>query len=429
MATINFIMKSSRKGTLATIYVRFREGRNIDLVASTKKSIQPDYWSKRTQTIKQRITDSEIVEDGDVVSMDDTLTQLKDFVAKERFLLSGIPTSKWLKEVIQKFNKIKFGEAETLNMFIQRYIDEIGSGKRYTNTKTKTRYTAGTVKNYVSFQTQFNEFQEKIKSELDFQDINIDTYKAFLDFFNHKNYSTNTTGRMIKALKAIMRAAREEGLHDNEEYERKAFSAPSAYVENIYLNESELNKIAGLELTGEMETARDVFLVGCYTAQRYSDYSRITSDNIITVQGKKFIELIQKKTKVRVRIPIMPELEAILKKYNYRLPKTWEQKVNENIKKVGEKAGIIDTIQINESKGGLSTQKTVKKYELIVTHTARRSGITNMYLNDIKPIDIMKFSGHKTEKQLLDYIKTGMDDTAEKLSSHPYFNNQLKVAK
>ena len=56
------------------------------------------------------------------------------------------------------------------------------------------------------------------------------------------------------------------------------------------------------------------------------------------------------------------------------------------------------------------------------------SGITNWYLADIKPIDIMKFSGHKTEKQLLDYIKTGMDDTAEKLSNHPYFNHNLKVA-
>ncbi len=38
----------------------------------------------------------------------------------------------------------------------------------------------------------------------------------------------------------------------------------------------------------------------------------------------------------------------------------------------------------------------------------------------------MKFSGHKTEKQLLDYIKTGMDDKGEKLSNHTYFNHNLR---
>ena len=38
------------------------------------------------------------------------------------------------------------------------------------------------------------------------------------------------------------------------------------------------------------------------------------------------------------------------------------------------------------------------KCDLIKTHTARRSGCTNMYLAKIQPIDIMKISGHKTER-------------------------------
>ncbi|MFO7852017.1 MAG: hypothetical protein ACQERS_11285 [Bacteroidota bacterium] len=79
-------------------------------------------------------------------------------------------------------------------------------------------------------------------------------------------------------------------------------------------------------------------------------------------------------------------------------------------------------------KGGLKITSEVPKCDLIKTHTARRTGCTNMYLAGIKPIDIMKISGHKTEREFLAYIKTGKEETAKKLHSHPYFiGNQLKV--
>jgi hypothetical protein len=76
---------------------------------------------------------------------------------------------------------------------------------------------------------------------------------------------------------------------------------------------------------------------------------------------------------------------------------------------------------------GRDIQRTVGKCELIVTHTASRSGITYMYIAGINPVDIMKISGHKTEKQLLEYIKTRMDATAEKLSVHEYFSPLKKL--
>ena len=74
------------------------------------------------------------------------------------------------------------------------------------------------------------------------------------------------------------------------------------------------------------------FCCGCYTAQRFSDYSRINKSNIRTIDEKKVIDLIQQKTGERVVIPIRRELETILNKYEYTLPKTYEQKINERIK-------------------------------------------------------------------------------------------------
>ena len=146
--------------------------------------------------------------------------------------------------------------------------------------------------------------------------------------------------------------------------------------------------------------------------------------------GSRVIDLIQQKTSERVIIPIRPELDEILKKYNYEVPKSFEQKINERIKEVGQLAGITETVIIEENKGGFKVKKDVSKNELIKTHTARRTGCTLMHLAGVQTIDIMKISGHKSERELLNYIKVGKEETAQNLSEHPYFiGSHLKIAK
>ena len=53
-----------------------------------------------------------------------------------------------------------------------------------------------------------------------------------------------------------------------------------------------------MELTGLKEQMRDVFLIGCYTALRYSDFSKIEKGCIgYTLKGTKVIRITQQKTK------------------------------------------------------------------------------------------------------------------------------------
>ena len=243
-----------------------------------------------------------------------------------------------------------------------------------------------------------------------------------------------------------MHAARDEGLHNNIEIDRKKFKAISVEVQNIYLSESELSQILKLDLHEfpQQEIARDVFLIGCYTAQRFSDYCRITKGNLRIQsinqnanpkkKGKKLnplilktIDIVQEKTGERCIIPIRPELDHILKKYDYSVPKIFEQKLNSLIKTVGKKAKINEKIRITEFRGGLKVEKDYFKYDLIRTHTARRSGCTNMYLAGIPAIDIMKISGHRTETEFMKYIKVTKEQTAANLAIHPYFNHITKV--
>jgi integrase len=100
----------------------------------------------------------------------------------------------------------------------------------------------------------------------------------------------------------------------------------------------------------------------------------------------------------------------ILKKYkdNYNsLPKALSnQNFNQYIKEVCQKAGLTE-------KGRLLTFPKKELYECITSHTARRSFATNLYLDGYPTIEIMKITGHKTEKAFMKYIKVSKQDAAK----------------
>lgn len=452
MAKINFIVKSKHEGQPATVYLRYSDTRGIDLVTATTEKIFPETWSNKSQSFKQRLVFNALFSELQKTEIENRLTEIKAFVNNEYFLLKGNPVTKdWLKSTIDKFYDKEAPGKENLNQYLKRFIAEAESGKRLCfNGNTKKAYSPGTLRSYRDFRRSFNLYQgiyeepkhkSKKKEEpkrpykpLNFNDITIDFYNDFMQFFYDRSCGANYVGKHIKTLKTILRQSRDEGLHNNTEVERKAFKAISEPSESIYLTEEELKSLLKLDLSKpeqkHLDIARDVFLCGCYTAQRYSDYSRISKEMIKKYSGNKVIELIQQKTGEKCIIPIRPELDAILKKYDYTLPKTYEQKLNKYIKEIGGTAEITEVIHYEHNKGGLTVKAKVKKCDLIKTHSARRSGCTLMYLAGIPVIDIMKVSGHKTEKEFLKYIKVGKEETAVNLSSHPYFKgNVLKIAK
>lgn len=451
MATVNYLIRTQRKGIFASIYIRLKDGRKVDYRVKTDFKIPPEFWNGKSQSFKKGILFTDSFTEKDKVEVEDRLRDLKNFVLKSynKRVVQGKPiTKEWFLTTFSEFFN-KSETVETLNSFISKFINEIETGVRlYSHNNRTERYKPLTIKNYKGFQAQFNEFQgiytieqlNKLGEEevvprphrvLDFEDITMDLYDQLVVFFNDKSYSPNTIGRHIKTLKVIMRHAKEQGLHNNNEFERKKFKTIKIPVREIYLNEKELKSLLELDLNEDhsLEIARDVFLIGCFTAQRFSDYSRIRKENIRTLEkGMKVIDLIQKKTGEQVLIPIRPELERLLKKYDYNVPKIFEQKLNSKIKEVGEKAGITELVLKEEIRGGLTLKKEVPKNTLIKTHTARRSGCTNMYIGGVKVLDIMKISGHKSEREFLQYIKISKEETMEKLQNHPYFTqSQLKL--
>lgn len=432
MATVKFYLRT-KLDKLAPVYLRMTDTGGVNFIVKTPFKMVPAYWNAKKQTCKDNILDTEIFTKEDAKKIEDRFTELKDKILYESFELKGPVTLEWLNETVNKYFNKDAPKVETLRQYIDRFYNEAKAGTRLASAgNTKRRYAYETLRSLKGTKLSFEMFEDETGRKSNFNDITIDWYNDFLAFYYKRGCGANYIGKHIKNLKTIMRQAREEGLHNNTEIERRSFKALSEPSESIYLTEKEVAAMYAKDLSDNAVYAkvRDVFLCGVYTAQRYSDYSRINKDMIKEEDGVRYIELIQQKTGEKCLIPMRPELETILSRYDYTLPKTFEQKINLNIKEVGKLCDIKEGIVTETFKSGMKVKKTTPKYKLIKTHTARRTGCTLMYLAGVQPIDIMKVSGHKTQKEFLKYIKVGKKETAMNLARHPYFiGNPLAVAK
>lgn len=356
--------------------------------------------------------------------------------------------------------KAKAAEAKkmTLSKYIEQYLKEIKAGARQTD--SGKCYSPETIRTIVTSVNQWKAFQKKKHKVYDFDDVDMKCYYDFTTYLKTKTkkkgdeevfagYSINTVGKCIKQLKAILNAAETEGYHHNAIYKNKKFKGTRVEVDNVYLTKEELQKLMDLKFekpgTG-MEIARDIFMVGCWTAQRVSDYNNISKDSIQTLVKRSiedvpnpdkpgetmevikkkeitYISIRQQKTGAKVAIPCSTQLLEILKKYDFQMPHLEDQVINRYLKDLCKAAGIDDMVEIEETKGGTPKKVWKPKYDLVHTHTARRTGATLMYLSGMDVYDIMKITGHSSPVMLKKYIKADQLTVVEKITDkYDYFD-------
>ena len=98
------------------------------------------------------------------------------------------------------------------------------------------------------------------------------------------------------------------------------------------------------------------------------------------------------------------------------------QKFNDYLKELAQRADLTELVQTTRTKGGRKVTTTRPKWELVTTHTARRSFATNAYKGGVSTVDIMKMTGHKTETSFMRYIKVTAEDTGLRMLAHPHFS-------
>ena len=154
-----------------------------------------------------------------------------------------------------------------------------------------------------------------------------------------REFSANNAAKVFEVIKQFMNEALRLEYHNNRRHQENGFGVKREKVQSkIRVTFDELQELMEKDLSKRprWERTRDLFIVGCYTGLRFSDWHKISKDNIEEEDGEELLEILTQKTKQLVMIPILPELQTILKKYDYVLPRVCPQEFNRTIKKVAK---------------------------------------------------------------------------------------------
>lgn len=380
--------------------------------------VNPIDWDKEKEQVKSK---QATTVDGKF-KLNDLLDELKKICNNG---IIGIPkTPDELKAEMDAFIKqnhkeqIELREAKeaaekltrpTLYTLADRFIN--GEIKFKGKDKSKS-----SLQNYAAVTKHLKEFEKKEGYPVDFETITLDFFYRYVTYLKKQGLAVNTIAKDISILKVFMGEAVDMDYTDNMKFKHKKFSFNEEETDHVYFTEADLHKLYKFEVTNsKLEQVRDLFIFGAWVGLRFSDYNTIKPEHIKQIDGGYFIDMITQKTKERVIIPCNPVVLEIFNKYEHkanRLPKSISnQKFNEYIKEVCKLAEMDD-------KGRLNSKPNTMLWETVSSHTCRRSFATNYYLQGFPTIDLMKITGHKTERAFLKYIRVSKLDTAKRMAEH-----------
>lgn len=405
MATLKFVLSKSQnqrkiKSPESMLMLRYTHKKKVTYI-TTHKNIRDDHWDSKNQRIKRCSSGS----DRANIYLSTIKQKLNDIV--NGLLINGEdPTTIHVKSLYSETKIIQSKKTQfTFFEYAEHFLE-----------LSKKSKSPGTLKTYRTVINQLKKYENYSGKKLDWHNIDMDFYYDFQDFYTGvQGFMNNGFGRVIKNIKVILNEATDKGYNTHLMYKNKNFRTVREEVNNIYLSEEELESMINLDLTNNksLERVRDLFIVGCYTGLRFSDFSELKKEHIV---GDTFkIQTI--KTNEPVTIPLMDIVKKIMKKYKDNpnsLPKSCvNQTMNKHLKEIGKLAKINGNFLKVRTKGKQRIEQTFEKHELITTHTARRSFATNMFKRGVPSRVIMKITGHRTEKAFSSYIKVSQDENAE----------------
>lgn len=455
----NYFLRTKREKGTASVYLRVQK-RNpkLNILVCSKVSVDIQQWDKVTQDVA-KWNDYCKTQDGRKVK--ETLDSISSAI--DNLISQGIYDKARIDEVVEdvvfreererqriqeeeerqeqeRLRLIKEQEEEARKadviLFLENFLEGIKNGRIKNGAENYTPNTCKVWSNFLGILKRFIQIYP-----FTWKDINKALADHFVSFMEKNGYMVTSINKYIICFKAMIQNAMDQELHNNL-IALRAFSKKKIQetdkAKEIYLTKAELQALYEMPLEGLKDKVRDVFLVGCYTCQRFSDYARLEQENFTkTAKGTKVVRIVQEKTGNDVVIPILNDnLLHIAEKYGYDIPKVNDVILNRYIKQIlKELSSTVPSLarkertlltmkeREKEKQGLVSFERDNKgyvikpRYELVSSHTARRSGITNLYLSgNFDTYQMMSISGHRDEKTFYEYIKLSSDEVADSIA-------------
>lgn len=258
-------------------------------------------------------------------------------------------------------------------------------------------------------------FEQERGELLDPTTYDLATHDRVLHFLRFdRNLAQNTIASVVRGLKVLLRWCREErGM--TVPVELRKLQGKHADVLKMWLTADDLAALASAVLPAHLVRVRDVLLFCCYTGLRYSDVWALQPGNLHEWNGGRVLRLVQTKTRTTVSIYLTEAAGAIIDKYAgdgeraRLLPVLANQVMNRHLKQVGKYTGLTAPVVLAERVAGQMVKKSVPKYELLTSHTARHTFATQSLLRGM-PVEVLqKVMGHAKIQTTLLYAKVVED--------------------
>lgn len=369
------------------------------VVINVGYTISPSKWDKELSRVKKRVTNSKY---ESAVEINKAIQEKEGVIstAFKKFEFEGIvPTQKILRDTINSLLGKNVGMPRELMTFqdaFAAYLMDLS--------KTKS-LTSATYAKLKTIRNIFKEFDPNLRLDQITKD-KLDEYVEYL--INERGLQNGTAKKNLTFIRTFLDYCENRRLIKTDwkthSVELKTVSGKKV----VFLDLDEFNRVYNFEFPENkqyLERTRDVFCFQCLTSLRYSDVSKLKKTDIINDK----VSLVTEKTDEILEIPLNNQAKAILSKYDNfdsvrALPVISNQKMNEYIKEVCYLVGLNQVVNKTYYKGKERITESFKKYELISTHTGRRTFICLALANNIPPQTVMKITGHSDYKSMQPYI-------------------------
>lgn len=393
----NFYLRKKDVNGFSTLYF-YISNANRQVYISTGFKLKDSDWDKKRQIAKDEEINAELakfIKRGEmyIESLNGELPTNESF--KQFF--NG--AKKEVKCIIPKAsNSDKSQVLPVLASFIKQAPNRLNSNGE--------RISQHRVSHYTYLYNTLAKFEKKCGFTLYFEDFDTNTLTGYQNYLTSKGLANNTIIKYLKLLWVIFRYAENLDIKVNQAFRK--FKTHTNKKDSVVLSEQEIKMIWSYQAESECENnVKKLFLIGLHTGLRYSDYSQLNSANID--YNSQTITTIQQKTGQRVTIPLHPSLANMLQ--NDTMPHSISgQKFNKYLKEMMKKIGFNSVVEIKKIVGGKRLVEYKQKWELISSHTARRSFATNLYKQGVNPSIIMMLTGHHDLQSFMKYIVLSNED-------------------
>jgi integrase len=411
MATLRFQIRPEKVNKLGNAPVQLvYQIKQQRVCFSTGLSLQPIFWDyvlqraiyidKKTASklkIRETIFESEVKElNSKLENIEKYIQDIEKRFELEKTVYNAEMVIKKLKELLSPTAK-RTEPSKVLFDFIDTYLKEHGSIRE-----------KGSLSVYRAMKNHLKAFEAN-KSKVTFEKIDYAFFQSFQIFLIEKRNLNNTTvAKQLSTLKTFLSYAKKNGITVNDSY--RNFTIKKEPLEVIALTNDEFLSLYNFNLSSKERLAkvRDIFCFACTTGLRYSDLLQLKREHL----KDDNIELVIKKTKKTLKVPLNKYSLAILEKYREQLkplPMISNAKLNDYVKELCKLVGIDEAIEIVRYKGAKREAIVYPKHDLIGVHTGRKTFATLSLERGMTAEVVMATTGHTDYKSFKRYVKITED--------------------